>query len=185
MVRTESVKYLDGGDIYLRPFTEQDLQSFSVWLSDGEVTAFLELGRVPTTTEKLRDFLDLENKNQSTIAFSIVETASETTIGYCGLFLIDWISRRTQLNILIGEKRFWSRGYGSKSCDLLLHYAFSHLNLNSIQLGVHCKNLRARRAYEKIGFVLEGTRRQFVYCDGEYSDLSVYSVLKSEYHKTE
>ena len=72
--------------------------------------------------------------------------------------------------------------YGSVcSCRLLLKYAFKKINLNSVQLGVNANNKRAIRAYEKVGFVQEGNRREFLYCNGEYCDMMVFSVLRSEY----
>ena len=75
----------------------------------------------------------------------------------------------------------WDRGFGSESCGLLLKYAFKKINLNSVQLGVNANNQRAIKAYEKVGFVKEGNRREFLYCNGEYCDMMVFSVLRSEY----
>ena len=63
----------------------------------------------------------------------------------------------------------------------MLDYGFGTLNLNRMQLRVNRTNPGARRAYEKAGYVSEGTLRQAVYADGEYSDLELMSVLRVEW----
>jgi len=47
-------------------------------------------------------------------------------------------------------------------------YGFEELNLNRIWLRVYDTNPRARKAYEKAGFVYEGTLRQAEYKHGRY-----------------
>ncbi len=64
---------------------------------------------------------------------------------------------------------------------LLLKHGFDTLNLNRIYLRVFSNNVRAIRCYEKAGFVQEGRFRQAHYQDGEYWDVLVMSVLRSEW----
>jgi RimJ/RimL family protein N-acetyltransferase len=56
------------------------------------------------------------------------------------------------------------------------------LNLNRIYLRVYASNLRGIRAYEKAGFVHEGSARQAQYQDGGYVDILWMSVLRSEWN---
>jgi RimJ/RimL family protein N-acetyltransferase len=64
---------------------------------------------------------------------------------------------------------------------LLVQHGFETLNMNRIYLRVYSTNLRAIRAYEKAGFVVEGTLREVVYKHGKYSDVHMMSVLRSEW----
>ncbi len=64
---------------------------------------------------------------------------------------------------------------------LLLQHGFDTLNLNRVYLRVYANNLRAIRCYEKTGFVLEGRMRQAQYQNGEYLDILLMSVLRSEW----
>lgn len=173
--------YFETTNFYLRGFEQTDLEYLQNWLDNKDVTHFLEMGRRPTRQKDLENFLNTAQCEESAIVFCIVDSQNNLPIGYCGLYLIDWISKRAQLNIMIGEIKFWDQGIGSDSCHILLKYAFEHLNLNSVQLGVNAENKRACKAYEKVGFVLEGKRREFLFCNGKYNDMAVYSVLKSEY----
>jgi len=64
---------------------------------------------------------------------------------------------------------------------LLVNHAFKTLNLNRVALQVYANNPRAVRSYEKVGFVHEGRKRQGMYKDGEYIDIMLMSVLRSEW----
>jgi RimJ/RimL family protein N-acetyltransferase len=60
-------------------------------------------------------------------------------------------------------------------------HGFESLNLNRIMLVVYDDNARAIRAYEKAGFVLEGSMRQARYRHGKYGDELIMSILRSEW----
>lgn len=60
-------------------------------------------------------------------------------------------------------------------------YAFERVGLHRIQLDVYAHNHRARRVYEKVGFVEEGTRRQAQLRDGAWLDEVVMSILSHEW----
>ena len=176
-----SVPFICGKLIYFTGFSESDAEALGRWLDNSNVTAFLEMGRRPFRQSDARRIANNANENENEIVFSIFEKSTDSIIGICGLYAIDWISRRAQLNIIIGEEVAWNRGFGAEACSLTLEYAFKKLNLNSVQLGVNSKNERAIRAYEKAGFVYEGTRRQFLFCNGNYCDMLFFSVLREEF----
>ena len=80
--------------------------------------------------------------------------------------------------IAIGEKAFWGQGLGTEALEALVDFAFGSLRLERIGLDVYDYNPRARRSYEKVGFVLEGTRRRAHYRDGEFHDVHVMALLR-------
>ena len=59
---------------------------------------------------------------------------------------------------------------------LLTNYGFKELRLHTIYLMVFGSNPRAKRAYEKCGFVECGRRHEALFVDGKYIDL-VYMEL--------
>jgi RimJ/RimL family protein N-acetyltransferase len=65
---------------------------------------------------------------------------------------------------------------------MLLRHCFETLNLNRVFLRVYGGNARARRSYQKAGFVEEGCMRQALYRDGRYDDVYIMSVLRSEWN---
>lgn len=165
----------------LRAFARDDLATYAQWLNNAEVTHLLEMGARPTRESDCETFWKLANETEDAVVFAIESGETQQAVGTCGLYLINPICRRAQLNILLGEPSVWDKGFGSEATKLLLEYGFAKLNLNSIQLGVNADNKRAVRAYEKCGFVHEGIRRQFVYRNGRYYDVVMMSVLRDEF----
>ncbi len=178
---TETGSYLSGHSIVLRGLQRDDLNSYGRWLDDSRVTEFLEMGARPTRDKDVEAFWKLASETEDAIVFAIVDKKSGQVVGNCGLYHIQWVCRRAQFNILIGEPSAWSKGFGTEAAQLLLDYSFKKLNLNSVQLGVNAENKRATRSYEKAGFVHEGTRRQFIYRNGRYYDMVVMSVLRDDH----
>jgi RimJ/RimL family protein N-acetyltransferase len=172
---------LSGRKILLRAFARADLEAYRHWLDDPRVTEFLEMGARPTRDADCEAFWRLADEAEDAIVFAVAERKAGKTVGTCGLYLIQWMARRAQFNILIGEPSAWDKGYGTEAARLILAYAFDVLNLNSVQLGVNADNARAVRSYEKVGFVHEGVRRQFVYRNGRYYDMVMMSALRDDY----
>ena len=79
--------------------------------------------------------------------------------------------------------RCWGKGYGSISTKIMIHYGFTQLNLNKIYLYCYELNKNAKRMYESIGFVREGTIREFIFKDGKYLDAFYYGMLRKESDK--
>ncbi|MER0483657.1 GNAT family protein [Streptomyces sp. Edi2] len=71
------------------------------------------------------------------------------------------------------------RGIGSEAIRLLLDYAFDRVGLHRVQLEVYDYNPRARRAYEKCGFEVEGRMREALFWDGAWHDVFVMAALRT------
>jgi diamine N-acetyltransferase len=102
-------------------------------------------------------------------------------IGTCAFDHINWHVRYAEFGIVIGEKSYWNRGFGTEAVRLLVMHGFNTLNLNRIFLHVFDTNPRAIRAYEKAGFTLEVRERQAEFKHGKYTDILLMGILKDEY----
>jgi RimJ/RimL family protein N-acetyltransferase len=145
-------KKLVGEKCYLSPCSKEDAEKWTEWFNDSEVT--LPLGDeayTPFSLEKSQEIVSNAIKHQEHI-FSIIARENNLLIGRCLLFDIDWVNRKAMLGIVIGEKAYWGNGYGKEATILLLDYAFTLLNLNSVMLGVIEFNERAINCYKKAGF---------------------------------
>ena len=89
--------------------------------------------------------------------------------------------RKAGLGIMIGEKDYWSNGYGGDAIVTLLRFAFHEMNLNRVWLHVFEFNERARASYKKCGFREEGRLRQHYYAEGRYWDVFVMAILRDEF----
>lgn len=175
--------YLSGKKLYLRGVEKEDLEKFVPWINDQEVTHYMFMGNRPAHLEVLIEQWEREIRNPNEAIFAIIDKKEDTLIGSAGLYQINNISRASEFRIIIGEKRFWKKGYGSETAGLLLEYGFEKLNLNKIWLGVNAENLAAGRSYEKAGFVKEGVLRQEIFRNNRYYDAIRMSILRAEYEK--
>ncbi len=173
--------FLTGEKIALRGYLSSDMVLYRHWVENPQVNHFLEMGARPLSDTALNDIYKSATERDDTIAFIMVDRTTGMPVGTVGLYQIQWVCRRAQFNILIGEPAAWDKGFGAEAASLLLDYAFDKLNLESVYLGVNAENRRAVRSYEKSGFVHEGTRRKMVYRNGEYYDVHMMSVLREEW----
>ncbi len=174
--------------IRLRAAEKADIDGFLRWVNDPEVTENLMLVSPMSRVEEERWYENMLAQHPSEHVF-VIETKPDApdgtwqAIGTCQFLSIDWRNRASEVGIMIGEKAFWNRGFGTETMQLLLEHGFNTLNLNRIWLQVYDKNQRGIRAYEKAGFVYEGKFRQAHYQHGRYYDVHLMSVLKEEWGK--
>ena len=73
-------------------------------------------------------------------------------------------------------------GAGSRLMLGILDWLFANTETNRIDLDVFVGNERARRAYEKAGFTVEGRLRDYHrQPDGSYRDMWLMSILRREW----
>ncbi|MEM7774004.1 MAG: GNAT family protein [Pseudomonadota bacterium] len=106
---------------------------------------------------------------------------ANTLVGEVVLNQIDWTNRCATFRIALWRPEHRNKGYGSIATFLLVRHGFEGLNLNRIELEVYAFNPHARRVYDKMGFVLEGTRRQALLWDGDWVDAHMMALLRADF----
>jgi len=128
---------LVGGKVRLRDRKTMDLVRESLWTADPEVAV-------------LDPAVGVLHNNQQ---FAI-ETLEGVHIGRCSVYNFD--HQWGQLGIKIGDKNYWSKGYGTDAMKLLISYCLTTLGIQHLWLKVLPENTRAQRCYEKCGFAYSG-----------------------------
>lgn len=85
-----------------------------------------------------------------------------------------------ELDIYLGEKSSWGRGYATDAVRTVCRYGFDKMRLHKITLTVVPENEAAWHAYEKVGFVREGRLRQVFRRDGRWFDEFTMGLLSGE-----
>ena len=172
---------IEGKLVRLRAVEPADAERAFKWINDREVTQTL-MARYPYSMAFEREWAEGASKENS---FSEVRFAIETKdgvhIGITGLHRGRPEDRTCELGIMIGEKDYWSKGYGTDAMMTVLRFAFDQMNLHKVSLGVFEFNYRGQAVYRKCGFVEEGRRREEYYQDGRYWDVILMSVLDHEF----
>ncbi len=135
---------LTGKLVRLRPLEMTDLDRCYTWINDREVTHFLE-SRYPISRVEEEEWLAgaVRRTRPPEIALAIETLAESRHIGTIGLHRVHAEDRKAGFGIMIGDKDFWSRGYGTDAIVTLLRFAFDEMNLNRVYLHVHADNARA------------------------------------------
>lgn len=110
----------------------------------------------------------------------IIEVAGRL-IGEIKLHSVNAQDRRASMAIAIYDPQQLRKGFGSEAIELLLHHAFTELNLHRIGVRVLAYNERAIRAYQKCGFIVEGRERETAFVDGVWHDDLMMGILSREF----
>ena len=174
---------LIGEAVILREYRQEDLPEIRKWVNDSETIKHLStIFWAPQTMTDTREFLDrMLQSSHNGCNFIIADKQDERYIGQLDLFRLDWKLRCGELGIVIGAETERGRGVGVEALRLMLGYAFETLGLERVELSVHMENLRARRCYERAGFVLEGVKRHAFFSNGAFCDVGIMSVLSGEW----
>lgn len=93
---------------------------------------------------------------------------------------LDWKNRKTEIGFWLGES-FQGKGLVTKSCRVLIDYAFNELKLNRIEMRCGFENKKSRKIAGKLGFTEEGIVRQVEWLQGRFVDFVIYGMLASEW----
>jgi RimJ/RimL family protein N-acetyltransferase len=173
-----------GKKIRLRAIEREDLPRYVEWFADSAVSENLESQMPMSLVHEERWFeenLKLPVEQQALAIDAKTGRGKWEHIGGAGFHAVDKRNRLAECGIMIGNKKYWDRGYGTDALLTLLRFGFETLNFNRIQLCVMAFNSRAIHVYEKIGFLREGTRREVHFYQGKYWDMHLYSILRREW----
>lgn len=176
----QTVRFLTGERVYLRPLTMADADLYFGTLFDPEARR-LTGTQVSFTYEQIERYIDAKSQDRSSVLLLIALKETDEVIGDIAIQSIDPMNRNANIRIAISQSEQQGKGYGSEAMRLMLDYGFGILNLHRIELNVFAYNERAYRAYEKLGFVKEGVQREALYYNHEYHDSIQMAMLEDEY----
>jgi len=113
---------------------------------------------------------------------AVVERSTGACVGEAVLNEWDPANETCSFRIAL-DARVHGQGLGTEATRLIVGYGFERLGPHRISLEVYAFNPRARRAYEKVGFVAEGVLRESLLWEGERIDATVMSILAQEWAK--
>lgn len=176
------IHYYEGQRIYLRPLELEDEALLRRWFNDP--ANWSTLARfLPVNQQREREFIERLYKSTEDLAWGVVVREGDRLIGAAGLHRIAHVNRSAEFGIIIGDRDYQSRGYGTEATRLVVQYGFEELNLNRIGLSVFSDNERGIRAYRRAGFEQEGRRRQAFFRNGGYHDELCFGLLRSDWQR--
>lgn len=89
-----------------------------------------------------------------------VDTLDGKHIGNIMFFDIDDRRKQAEMGIIIGDRAYWDKGYGTDAINTLLKYIFSTTPIERVYLHTLDWNLRAQAGFAKCGFKEAGRTRR-------------------------
>ena len=175
---------LKSSRLLLRSIQQSDINStYLGWLNDPEVNCYLETRFVPQSIESLQAYWNdhRDDANSPWFAMQIVDNGPH--IGNIKLGPINWLHRRADISLFIGNRDFWGKGIATESILLISEWAFQELDLQKLTAGVYAGNIGSRRAFEKAGFECEATLKDEVFFRGVRVDAWRMGLLRRNWKK--
>lgn len=174
-----------GQRVRLRRIERADLPRFVAWLNDPELRDHLAAIYPLSQAQEEQWFESMLRQEPTQQPFAIdallkPKAKQWTLVGTISFHSVDWRHRTAELGLFIGPQELWGKGFGTDALRALVAFAFQELNLHRVWLRVYEENTRARRSYEKVGFVVEGRLRQDRFHGGRYTDTLVMGLLREE-----
>ena len=162
---------------------EELARHFARWNQDTEFHRLADDRPARLLSEKkIKENVEREqfSKDPRAYRFSICTLAEENFIGVVGL-VPEWAHGDGWLFIFIGDRDYWSKGYGTDAMRLIVQFGFLELNLRRITLALNSYNTRALKTYQKVGFVVEGVQRSDGQREGVRYDGIYMGLLREEW----
>lgn len=170
---------LEGLHVVLQPLDASEVSDDYVgWLNDPESFRYLDT-KFGQTRASVRHYV--ESIQPPNLLCRIVEKGQRRHVGNLALHQIHPVHRSAELGILIGASDARGKGYGREACELIIRYAFDHLNLHKITAGTVDKNVAMKQVFLSLGFSIEGTLVQQYYLEGTYHDIFRFGLLRSAF----
>ncbi|WP_282135733.1 GNAT family N-acetyltransferase [Seonamhaeicola maritimus] len=137
------------------------------------------------TPEDLKDYVQTAVDgyyNRTTIPFIIFDKQANAFAGCTRFGLINWKNKVLHIGWTLIGRDFQGTGLNKHMKFLMLQYAFETLKFDKVEFRVDERNIRSRKAVEKLGAKLEGIlRKDMLMLDGFKRSTCCYGIIKEEW----
>ncbi|MBR7837826.1 GNAT family N-acetyltransferase [Actinospica durhamensis] len=172
---------LTGDLVTLRPVSTDDVPGLMEMLHDPEGNRLTGTHLSEFSRENAEKWYSTRGDQDDRLDLAVIEREGGTYVGEVVVNELDSDNRACGFRICLIGPRAFGRGFGTEATRLILAHAFETVGVNRIELEVYSFNPRARHVYEKVGFVLEGTKRQALRWNGEWIDADLMAMLRSDW----
>jgi ribosomal-protein-alanine N-acetyltransferase len=150
-------------------------------LGDPEVTRYHNMPTLRTLAEAHAALERLQQRytGRDAIRWAIELVEHGEMIGTVGLLRFDFEHRRAEVGYEIA-RRLWGRGLTPEAVAAVTRYGFSVLGLHRIEAGVLPGNDASVRVLQKLGFLEEGPRRDYLYSKDRFHSFRWFSLLETD-----
>lgn len=131
------------------------------WLNDKKINKYLEVRYKKQTKKSINQFINICKNSKNIKLFGIFLKSEKLHIGNIKIQITNYIHKRAEVGLLIGDKKAWGQGYGTEAIKLITQYAKKKLNLKKLYAGCYEENIGSKKAFLKAGWKIEGFQKSF------------------------
>lgn len=163
----------------LRQIDEKDLGMILNWRMMPEVTKYMYTDPQLTMDQQKQWFKKIMSSEKD--IYWIIQMDG-VDIGVISITEIDYRNGRCYWAYYIADMSFRGRGVAIQLECNVYDYAFERLKLHKVCCEVFCFNEKVILIHQKLGAVIEGTRKEHIYKDGQYFDIVQMGMDRDTWH---
>ena len=167
---------------YLREIRVSDANEYFKYINHELVKKYVPVNCLPQTEAKaVSDLLFLINlfRQKRGIYWGICTKKDDKLIGTCGYE--SWHRSHARLELVYDmSPNYWGNNIMHKALKIIIAFAFQTMPVNRIEAVTTPDNLKSIKVLTKLNFKQEGVLRQFRYFKYNYTDVYMFSLLRSE-----
>ena len=169
--------------VYFRAFEEEDAELIYKWMNDDELKRLSVGVNRRMCREEALDWVKARMRDKrDQVWWAICAKDTDKMIGYMSLSDIHYINRSADFSgIMIGDKDYQDGFAWIESYLFVYDYAFERLGMNRVYGDAIIDHATSQMMRKLMYTTTEGIKRQAIYKNGRFYDVSVSSLLRSEY----
>lgn len=146
-----------GTKVRLRKKSLSDATNDYAWETDPDLARLdAAIPQKASFSRYLSDYTSALHRSFATRYSLAIETLDGRFIGNCVCYGINEHDNEAELGILIGDRDYWNKGYGTDAVTTLVNYIFHQTLLDRLFLKTLDWNIRAQQCFLKCGFTPYG-----------------------------
>ena len=167
----------------LRPFQPGDAAALFALTDDNR--AYLQrwlpwLNNVRQESDSLNFITDAAHQAEAKKSYQFGIWQGATLVGVIGTHNISWGNRSTSIGYWLGEAH-QGQGIMTRACHVLIDHIFNSMGLNRVEIACATGNHGSCAIPRRLGFTLEGMRRQVEWLYDHYVDHYSFALLAQDW----
>ncbi len=167
--------------LLLRPVRRSDARDIFAYASDPDVARYVlwEPHKNPADTRSYIRYIQGLYRRGLPGSWAVVLRDSGRVIGTIGFMFYSAANCSAEVGYSFAKNE-WNRGYATEALHAVIVSVFSSLSLNRLEAQHDVRNPASGRVMVKCGMHMEGILRQRILNKGEFADVALYSILRSD-----
>lgn len=161
-------------DISLRALEPEDLDLLYDWENRGEHWAISQTQQ-PFSKALLKAYLNQQHRDvRETGQLRLMICKAGEAIGTVELFDADFWNQRAGIGVILFQQEFRGQGIARIALDLLMNYAYAHLNFHQLYCNIDVNNSDSISLFKRLGFQQVGVKKDWVKINRKFVDIALF-----------